>query len=508
MKTWIATSITALKPTLTRTELLVCLSSGLLLALAFPPFSFSFTILFALVPLFSILQPNRHRNNFKLGFWTGLVFFCFTLYWLLNVTLGGLVLLILVLSLYFSLQTLAAGWQRFPALTIPFAALVWALVEYFRSLGWFSFAWNFMGHALYSWETQLQITYWFGVYILTFFIIAMNLALAHVFLWLRRVYQTRAYVPVSSVVSTYPHYYLIGVMIFFIGNGFYGTSVIEHLKQQRENGIPFRVALIQGNFQLDEKREATQKQILATYLTLSEGALSYRPDLIVFPESTFAAPLNHWRSLVSELQTFVDEHNTDLLLGTVYGEILGQENWRFWNRAYLFKPGNVFDLSDTPIDLSAMQHYDKIHLVPYGEFVPLGSYFPFYYIETLIEEAGAGIFERGENLTLFEGRNDITFSVAICYESSRGQQISQAVENGADFIINITNDAWFRRSPGLMQHFILSVFRAVENRCYVVRCANTGITGVIEPDGTIGKVIEDNKKGMCLYELRIVKDQG
>ena len=411
-------------------------------------------------------------------------------------------LLILVLSLYFSLQT-RRRLAEIPCSDHTFRGSGLALVEYFRSPGWFSFAWNFMGHALYS-GNPAQITYWFGVYILIFSS-SMNLALAHVFLWLRRVYQTQAYVPVSSVVSTYPHYYLIGVMIFSSETG------LRHLGDRAsetaaENGIPF-VALIQGNFQLDEKREATQKQILATYLTLSEGALSYRPDLIVFPESTFAAPLNHWRSLVSEIQTFVDEHNTDLLLGTVYGEILGQENWRFRNRAYLFKPGNVFDLSDTPIDLSAMQHYDKIHLVPYGEFVPLGSYFPFYYIETLIEEAGAGIFERGENLTLFEGRNDITFSVAICYESSRGQQIS-AVENGADFIINITNDAWFRRSPGLMQHFILSVFRAVENRCYVVRCANTGITGVIEPDGTIGKVIEDNKKGMCLYELRIVKDQG
>lgn len=490
---------------MSRTEILACLGSGLLLAFSFPPLSLTFCIFFALIPLFLILQPNAHRHNFQRGFWTGLIFYSFSLYWFLNVTFGGTILLILILSIVFGLLAIASGWVRYPQWRILLAALIWALVEFIRSLGYFSFAWNFIGHSLYTVPTQIQITYWFGVYILTFLIVGFNLALTELIPLLWRSLRDKETLNLSQNQFS-PLVYLILFVLVFIGNGFYGTSVLNRLEAlQQTEGIPFRIALIQGNYQLGEKENASVQETLATYLTLTENTLTFRPDLIVWPESTITVPLNYWPSIVQELQNFVDRNQVNMLIGTVFGHLHQDATWDLWNRAIYIHPGLQLDIqTGQVVELSHVAHYDKIHLVPYGEFVPFQQIWPMNHIETLIEEAGAGIFERGKDITIFETEKGLKFSVAICYESSRSGQLRESVENGADFIINITNDAWFHNSPGLMQHFILSIFRSAENRCHVIRAANTGITGVIKPGGVVAKTIPVNRRGMCLYEMRVI----
>ncbi|MBD3266135.1 hypothetical protein GF373_05650 [bacterium] len=123
------------------------------------------------------------------------------------------------------------------------------------------------------------------------------------------------------------------------------------------------------------------------------------------------------------------------------------------------------------------------------------------WIEQAIENAGVGLKDPGTALELIETQEGFTYGVAICFESTLAGQNARAVRMGADFLAVITYDSWFRRSAGLKQHFIQCAFRAAENRCYVARSANTGITGVFDPTGRLVKTLAPHETGICVYDL-------
>jgi apolipoprotein N-acyltransferase len=510
-------SISRLKPNLDRNDWLSCLVSGALLACAFPPWEISCFIWIAFIPLCFRLSEHDAHTNAWLGFCAGLLYYGGTLYWLFHVTLPGMIILVIFHSLIFAFLFAMAGKFRRKRYGIPFLALAWALVEFLRGLGPFSFAWGFLGHALYSWIPLLQMTRWFGVPGLSFLVVMGNLSLAesiHFFYQRWRVSTVksentagRKFVDGLSAHGNFAPAYLIltcCVLLFLQG---YGIRIVRNTEiLKKENGIPFRIALIQGNFAQEEKESLPPEDALAVMLHLSHQSLAEKPRLIIWPESSVTVPINYWPSLVKEIHDFAVDNSVHVLVGSVYGEYQADDAWNFYNRAYLFSPDQTIDFSVREADLAALPFYDKMHLVPYGEWIPLGRYRPFSFIETLIKEAGAGIFERGREQTIFTVDGDIRFAVAICFESTLAGPAAEARRQGADFIVNITNDAWFKRSAGLKQHFVQCVFRAAENQRFVLRAANTGITGVVNANGGMAKLIPAHAPGFCVVEIPLCRN--
>ncbi|MFB3787828.1 MAG: apolipoprotein N-acyltransferase [bacterium] len=495
--------IPPLRTGLSRNDWLACGLSGLALALVFPPWNVTPLLGVALVPFLCRVQAGCAGRNAWRGFCMGLVFHAVLLYWLGYVTVIGTVLLSVVLAGYMALLAVVTGECRRFRAWVPLAALAWAGVEYFRSLGPFSFAWGYLGHGLYPWREMIQLAFWIGVPGLSFLVMGFNAALAAAWEhlpWPRK--------PDSLVVRDWRRIRVDGtaLLVFtgiLLGNWFHGESVMARYQNPPAGSLAIRVAVIQGNYEQDRKETASLEETLADYLNLSRQALAGAPDLIIWPESTITYPVNFWPEGVEQIQQFVDQANIELLAGTVWGNPTAQNTLIYLNQAILFSPGKAIGHHGREVDLHELPSYSKMHLVPFGEWVPGGEHWPFAMIETLIEEAGAGIFKPGDRQTLFVTRQGARFAVAICFESTLAWMWRQAKNQGADFVITITNDAWYKRSAGLEQHFSQTVFRAVENRIPAVRAANTGISGFIGPTGEILAWLPPHQAGFLTRELRL-----
>ncbi|MDP8246000.1 MAG: apolipoprotein N-acyltransferase [Candidatus Hinthialibacter antarcticus] len=495
-------TITTLTPNLGYADWLCAAASAVLLALCFPPFEQSYLIFIALVPALWRARVNNTKHNLFLGLATGFIYNLILLHWLIYVTGPGMFLLAFVAGAplmfpFWVWGALIGRWYRIPAF-----ALSWCLVEYLRSIGPFAFSWGFVGHATYDFGVFfLNSIEWLGILGASFLFVSFNASLFSLlhrfYCWVRdRTLPKRIR---NEFKPALIYFVIISFLIFWNATLSVGTSAM-HSKFHRQDIVNLRVALIQGSFPQDAKESASVDEMLSRYLDLSRQAMAENPDLIIWPESTVPYPLNLWEDGLHQIVSFVKENDVELLLGSVHAELLSDDKVAYYNRALHFRPDKIRADDPTEMILRNVNSYDKMHLVPYGEWIPGGQYWPFYYIETLIEEAGAGIFQPGREQTIFETRKGYRFAVMICFESTLSWQAHSAKEKGVDFLVNITNDAWFKRSAGLRQHFIQSQFRAVEARVPLLRAANTGITGRISPTGGF-EAIADNTPGYYIAKL-------
>jgi len=204
------------------------------------------------------------------------------------------------------------------------------------------------------------------------------------------------------------------------------------------------------------------------YLALASQAIDHDPDLIVMPETALPFYFFYEKELTDMVRRRARETGVFYLAGAPFFQ-QDMERAHFYNSAFLINP-----------DGEVMGRYDKTHLVPFGEYVPFGEFLPF--IEKLV--AGVGDFSPGKADHVIY-MNGCGLGVQICYEIIFPDICRRMVKNGADIVINITNDAWYGRTGAPYQHFSMTVFRAVENRRSLVRSANTGISGFIDPAGRI-----------------------
>ncbi len=248
----------------------------------------------------------------------------------------------------------------------------------------------------------------------------------------------------------------------------YGYVKMNLTRQQMAGQPSLRIGLIQGNVDQSIKwDESFQKETMKIYERLSFKVAAEKPHLIIWPETAtpfFFQDAKEFQPMVMEIPRKTDAF---LLFGTPSYRV-ERGKIHHYNSALLLSPeGEV------------RGKYDKIHLVPYGEYVPFGDIIP---LGSLGE--GIGNFKAGKeifNFILPQGR----FGVVICFEIIFPDLCRQFVKKGANFLVTITNDAWFGRTSAPSQHFTIAVFRAVENRVFIARAANTGITGIIDPRGRI-----------------------
>jgi apolipoprotein N-acyltransferase len=432
--------------------------SGVSVSFCFWPYRTGFLAFVVLVPfiLTSGIVDGRGRYIFN-SFVFGIGYFLGSLYWIAllgreQIALPWLRLpAAIVLSLYLALFMVLTGWSagRLVRLGIPFEislAAAWTAMEYLRSLGPLGFTWASLGYSQTPYQGILQMAAVVGTYGITALIVLVNGMLARTLISRRW-----SYLALVAAILLIP---LAAGRLVLRGAG---------------SGKTVDVTLIQPNISGDVKWDETYSD---TTMAILRRMTLAGPDstLVIWPETAVPFHLLHSPVEMFEVASLARYKGSSILVGCpdyTYEDGLT----RYYNSAVLVSPTG-----------SVEGTYRKIHLVPFGEMIPFEDRFDILRRIDL----GEGDFSPGADLTIFDAFGE-PFAVAICFESIYPGLVGDFVRAGARFIVNITNDEWFGPSLGPSQHAQMAVMRAVEHRVGLARCANTGISMLVDPYGRVRK---------------------
>jgi apolipoprotein N-acyltransferase len=441
--------------------------SGVLLILSFPKYGFGFVAWFAFTPLlFALHRGTSIRQAILLGFITGIVGYIGIIYWVayvvvnygyLPIYLGITLMLLLACYLSVYLAIFAAGIAYFRN-KIPLyfiAPVLWVCLEYCKSQLFTGFPWENLGYSQYLNLYLIQFADILGVFGLSFLIILVNVSLFEI---ITKRSKTE-YIIVAVVFLT-----LVSVYIY----GIFRVSSIDKILQNPSTPS-MEVSLIQGNIDQSIKwNENYKKETLNIYEDISVKNIPASGGLIVWPETAAPFYFQDDNDLRRQIRNLAIKTKSDFIFGSV-SYLRKSHSVDFYNSAYLLsKEGEV------------KGKYNKVHLVPYGEYVPLRNVFPF--IQGLT--AGIGDFNTGDGYFPLSSV-DRKIGVLICYEGILPFAARMYKKESAEILVNITNDAWFGSTSAPYQHLSMTIFRAVETRLYLVRAANTGISAIVDPRGHI-----------------------
>jgi len=477
--------------------------SGILAWLAYPPVELSFLAWMAYVPLiFYIAGISKDNGFFKRRFifitkpglkaflpvyLGGVLFFIVGLIWLRHVSWAGLFVIPLVMALYWVIFAVG-GYFIMRAFSVAYAAFLipacWIFIEHLRSFVLTGFPWLFTGHTQYRWIAFIQISDITGVYGISFIILLVNMV---IFMLVRERLKVSLRIVVLVIITA----------IIFSGTLLYGAS--------RLNGLTVKsgpiVGIVQGNIEQSLKVDRNNAEdIYYKHFDLTTELLKSqpRPDLVIWAETMFPLLVGLDEDYLKVLKDTVALCGVPMLIG-VLTVTESQDEGRQYD---IFNSAYYLDASG-----ELLNRYDKAHLVPISEYVPLRDTFVF----PVIRAAILALSELKEVYGILEGVNfepfllrvqsdnlmvqDYKYGVLICYESIFPELARESVRRGADFIINISNDGWFKNSSELDQILAISAFRAVENKITFVRATNTGISAIIQPSGRID--VFRNKAGQA-----------
>jgi len=466
---------------------LAAIASGLLCAACFPPCNISWLCWLALTPLIAAVwfsgekAKRRWLRNLLLGYLAGIVFFTAAFSWL--GALGRLYdsfflyglsfLLSIYLGMHFGFWAWLIGllrpahflssWRNLAAAFL--AASAWVTHEWVRGWLFSGFGWNGLGVALHANWPLIQIAQFTGVAGISFAIAFANsiAVTTAVRLFLEtRSHQMRAHFDLTLT--------MLGIVALF--------AFSIHAVQKPSATKPLRIAAVQANVPQQQKFDPQfSRRIFEQFDRLSTIGLhsSQAADLLIWPESAMPDPVREANSISNQFVTdFAGSIKTDLLLGT-----LDLEDRHDYNAALL--------VSDSGRQI---QIYRKLHLVPFGEYIPLRHSFPLF--AAIASRWVPGDFETGRDYTVFQLTNpSAQVAPLICFEDTLGELTRRFVLRGANLLVNITNDAWFLRSAGSQQHLANAVFRCVETRRPMARAANTGVTCFVNEFGRVTQILRD-----------------
>ncbi|MEW6320018.1 MAG: apolipoprotein N-acyltransferase [Acidobacteriota bacterium] len=445
-----------------------------MLALSFPRYGHAAVVFIAVAPLLVALSGWRGRPGhcpgiparraFALGVLAGAVHYAGTVYWAGATvhTYGGLSwpvavivtgLLVLYMSLFVGLASaaIAALVQRFGLRGLWLAPAAWVAAEYARAHLFGGFPWIPVGSAVVTLLPVAQLASLVGVFGLSAFLVALNVAVVVAAVGEPR---SRLAAGVAGVIA------LATVSVW-------GGARLAASPLARE-GQALTVALVQGNVPQEEKWDpARAPAIVERYLTMTRDAAARGADLVVWPESATPFFFDEDPAGASQIRSVVRDVGVPLLFGT--DEVLRGSPPRYYNSAFML---------DVAGATAAV--YRKIHLVPFGEYVPFKRLL--FFVAPLVEAVAD--FSPGTTVTMLPVAGHMA-STAICYEIVYPHLIRRGVLAGAEMLTTITNDAWYGSTSAPHQHFEQAAMRAIENGRYLARAANTGISGVIDPYGRV-----------------------
>lgn len=452
----------------TRYPTVCALLSGFLLVLCFPRPQVTWLAWVALAPLLAITTSRRSRlRQFGYGYLAGLIFFAGTCSWVYDVmrTYGHLsvfaagavlVLFVLFLALHvglfsFAVAELARRWQLHALALVPF---VWVAVEWLRTYIFSGFPWNLLGYAVAPHTGWIQPAAYTGIYGVSFLVAGVNALVAAC--WLA---PSRRRVVLLVLVAA--------VLSAALAWG------------QRLPPVPTTATalLVQTNLpqlgEYDPEWVQHHADQISQLEQLTRQAVAARPDeppaLIVWPEIPISLYFHHDPVIRARLLQLAQATRSYLLVGVVDFRPDPDGSQHPYNSAVLLSP-----------DGELVAQYDKIHLVPFGEYVPLARWLSFLGKMT----AEVSDFRPGRERVVM-GAPQFRLGTFICYEAVFPALVREFVAGGADVLVNISNDGWFGRSAAAAQHLNMARVRAVETRRFLLRATNTGITAVVDPYGRV-----------------------
>ncbi len=455
----------------------------------------------ALTPLIVALLPASApaptlRRAFTLGLLTGIVYFAGTLYWLVETmtTFGGLATVIAG----FAAALLVAYLSLFPAVfamvlvrlrrslglsaAILSAAPVWVATELGRQYVWDGFPWALLGYSQISILPIAQLAAVTGVYGLSALLALSAAAIAFLIVG-ERADGRRRWIVAATVAA------MIGACAIW-GRARMADGSLEAV------GDLVRVAVVQGNIlQSDKWNPRLRDAIIGRYLTMTREGIDRGAKFILWPESSM--PVNFEDDVIraSGVRRIAREAGVTLLIGSDQeervhpGAPVGDPTNRLFNAAFLIKP-----------DGTVGAVYRKMHLVPFGEYVPLKRLL--FFVGPIVESVGD--FTPGTDAALLPVDSHHA-STAICYEVIYGNLIRRFTNEGSELLTTITNDAWYGWSSAAYQHWDQAAMRAIENGRYLARAANTGVSGFVDP---YGRVIEKSalfEQALLVQEVKFLR---
>ena len=493
---------------------LLAFVSGVLLSLSFPPLKTGFFATIGFVPLlFLIDRLENYKQLFRYSYIAFFFFNLFTLYWVGGWSkeadpflMVGCVLLILVhpilffLPMWFYMFIKKNYGGKLHLFIFPFA---FTLFEYFRSTTELAFPWLTIGNTQTYFLEKIQFIEFTGIYGLSFLILTVNVIF---YLALKEIFREKNFLSKSAL-----RYFIVGVLIYIVPD-VYGVYVLK--SSDEDSFKEMKVGLIQPDINPWLKWEGTLAEQLELYMGMTKDLIHREPDveLVVYPETaiTYYFLLSPYRYHFNWFKSQIDSLNVAILTGfpdaRFYDDpsqappsshIIKDTGQRYdaYNAMGLFLPGS-----------DKIQKYAKMILVPFGERLPYADVFHFL-IEPLQWGVGISNWAKGKDTTVFEmkRRNGeiVKFSGGVCYESIYPSLIREFVKRGAQFLVVITNDSWYGNTSGPYQHFQYSILRAVENRRSIVRCANGGISGFIDPYGRVQRKTRFHEKTQMADVIRL-----
>ncbi len=457
-------------------KIILAAVSGILLTGSFPETGLSWLAWFAILPLLIAVRDLEFRQSFRLGLLTGLVHYLTLLYWLsytmktyghlpVYLCIPVLFLFSFYLALYIALFSgMFSRISSGPLLSFFMIPVLWVALEYVRSFLFTGFPWELIAYSQYKALHIIQVSDILGPYGVSFLLAMSNATVFIGFLYKTGTQRHEKKISIRHVAIS-----LLVFIFVFAGFWYYGKSRIEKTDRAVSDSAGITISVIQGNISQSEKWDpAFQYATVKKYINLSRAATADKPDLVVWPETAAPFYFLYDKELTKKVQNGVAETGAGFLIGSP-SFIRDGEKIEFYNSAYMLGP-----------DGKVTGKYDKVHLVPFGEYVPLKKWLPF--LGKMVEQVGD--FSSGEKGSTV-GLNGHSIGVLICYELIFPYLSRAEVINGAGLLVNMTNDAWYGRTSAPYQHFSMAVFRAVENRRALVRAANTGISGFVDPAGRI-----------------------
>ncbi len=471
-------------------DIILASLTGVLYPISFMVPSLGILAWVLLIPLFWSIVKRTPWDAFKLGLLSGTIANFIGTYWLVGTLtrFGGFPIpvsfvFILLLSAYaglafalFSYITTRLGLFRKPgALSVLLIASVWTSIEFLFPFLFPYGITNSQAHYL----TIIQMYDLFGIYALSFVIVVVNVALLRI---IKR-FTLNAILPAPELI--------ISTALVFLALS-YGYFRIFQVDSEILNAPKLKVGMVQANFDFLAKTENQEKIVTDKHKEMSQDLEEV--DLIIWPETSIQA----WFSNNSDYLIVRDELGIPYMKGKYFivggmsftpkdsnAEVITDENIIKYNTAFLTDSNGVI-----------LERYHKIKLLLFGEYLPFAEYFPA--IQKI--SPASGDFTPGDELDLFViPEKGVKIAPIICYEDIIPSFSRQFVNNGANLIVNITNDAWFGKTIAPYQHLLISIPRAVETRKYLLRSTNTGISAIIDPVGRVvaetGNFVETNLVG-------------
>jgi len=435
--------------------LLTVLVSAFLSALSFNLEGYSLLIWVSLSVLFLRIKDLSYQKIFFVLYLYGFLCSLFTFYWVSYVTVLGMFFLCLYLALYWAVFGLFFRWITHSKFSKVFlCGLVWIVLEYIKERLWGGFGWDLLGYTQAENILLIQICSVFGVKFISGLIICSNIFLSRIFLNKNK-FPRREFL------------IFLLVLTFMVSYGYF------KLKDKDYTEDDLSVSLVQPNIPLFWKKSPVYLDKIDTvYDSLLKGVST---DVVIFPEAGYPYLVDDEDNL-----NFIRDINKPIKSFSLWGAVI-RENRKYYNSVLLFSDkGSVENV------------YRKIKLVPFGEFVPFRGVLSFIDVLNEIED-----MYPGDKYELFSVKK-AKIAVLICFEDVFSDFTRNFASLGANIIVNVTDDSWFKGYPQSLQHLRIAKFRAVENNRFVLRAANSGISCVISNFGQVIKKISEGKKDVFI----------